>query len=146
MYLVSEADAAVICEIFEREGELSAAIELRRRFPGMRNKAQARTGTDDRRLETTGYSKGQGWVLATPTPPVQNGRRYVAAPPATQERGRRIGHVLRSVPFQWCRGEGRPATSSQHARRAESNKRLDLEFAAWDTPRQTDFEEHESFA
>jgi hypothetical protein len=42
MYLVTEADAAAICEIFEKEGELSAAIELRRRFPGIRDNAQAR--------------------------------------------------------------------------------------------------------
>jgi hypothetical protein len=34
MYLVTEADAAAIREVYERDGELSAAIELRRRFPG----------------------------------------------------------------------------------------------------------------
>jgi len=33
MYLVTEADAAAIREVYERDGELSAAIELRRRFP-----------------------------------------------------------------------------------------------------------------
>jgi hypothetical protein len=42
MFLVTEAEAAAIYEIFEREGELSAAIELRRRFPGLRDNAQAR--------------------------------------------------------------------------------------------------------
>jgi hypothetical protein len=43
MFLVTEAEVAAICEIFERDGELSAAIELRRRFPGIRDNAQART-------------------------------------------------------------------------------------------------------
>jgi hypothetical protein len=35
MFLVTEADAAAIRVTFEQEGELSAAIELRRRFPGV---------------------------------------------------------------------------------------------------------------
>jgi hypothetical protein len=35
MFVVTEADAAAIRAIFEQEGELSAAIELRRRFPGV---------------------------------------------------------------------------------------------------------------
>ncbi len=42
MYVVTEADAAAIREIYEREGELSAAIELRRRFPGITDNAKAR--------------------------------------------------------------------------------------------------------
>jgi hypothetical protein len=42
MFVVTEADAAAICEVFERDGELSAAIELRRRFPGITDNAQAR--------------------------------------------------------------------------------------------------------
>jgi hypothetical protein len=39
LFLVAEAEAAAISE---REGELSAAIELRRRFAGIRDDAQAR--------------------------------------------------------------------------------------------------------
>jgi hypothetical protein len=35
MFAVSEADAAAIRTAWEQEGELSAAIELRRRFPGI---------------------------------------------------------------------------------------------------------------
>ena len=35
MFVVTEADAAAIRTIFNEEGELSAAIELRRRFPGL---------------------------------------------------------------------------------------------------------------
>jgi hypothetical protein len=42
MFLVTEADAAAIRAIFEQEGELSAAIELRRRFPGITDNAKAR--------------------------------------------------------------------------------------------------------
>ena len=42
MYVVTEADAAAIREVYERDGELSAAIELRRRFPGIADNANAR--------------------------------------------------------------------------------------------------------
>ena len=42
MYVVTEADAAAIREVYERDGELSAAIELRRRFPGIQDNVKAR--------------------------------------------------------------------------------------------------------
>jgi hypothetical protein len=42
MFVVSEEAAAAIRAIFEKEGELSAAIELRRRFPGVTDNAKAR--------------------------------------------------------------------------------------------------------
>ena len=42
MFVVTEADAAAICAVFEQEGELSAAIELRRRFRGVTDNAKAR--------------------------------------------------------------------------------------------------------
>ena len=42
MYVVTEADAAAIREAYETGGELSAAIELRRRFPGITDNAKAR--------------------------------------------------------------------------------------------------------
>jgi hypothetical protein len=42
MYVVTEADAAAIREAYETGGELSAAIELRRRFPGIVDNAKAR--------------------------------------------------------------------------------------------------------
>jgi hypothetical protein len=42
MFVVTEADAAAIRALFEQEGELSAAIELRRRFPGVTDNAKAR--------------------------------------------------------------------------------------------------------
>jgi hypothetical protein len=42
MFLITEADADAIRAIFSQEGELSAAIELRRRFPGITDNAKAR--------------------------------------------------------------------------------------------------------
>jgi hypothetical protein len=42
MFVVTEAEAAAIRAIFEQRGELSAAIELRRRFPGITDNEQAR--------------------------------------------------------------------------------------------------------
>jgi hypothetical protein len=42
MFSVSEAEAAAIRAIFHARGELSAAVELRRLFPGIRDTAQAR--------------------------------------------------------------------------------------------------------
>jgi hypothetical protein len=42
MFMVSEEDAAAIRTTFEHEGELAAAIELRRRFPGIADNARAR--------------------------------------------------------------------------------------------------------
>jgi hypothetical protein len=42
MFMVSEADADAIRTVYEQDGELSAAIELRRRFPGIIDNATAR--------------------------------------------------------------------------------------------------------
>ena len=42
MFVVSEAEAAAIRAAFEQQGELAAAIELRRLFPGITETAQAR--------------------------------------------------------------------------------------------------------
>jgi hypothetical protein len=42
MFVVTEADAAAIRAVFTQEGELSAAIELRRRFPGITDNTKAR--------------------------------------------------------------------------------------------------------
>jgi hypothetical protein len=42
MFVVTEADAAAIRAVFEQEGELSAAIEVRRLFPGLTDNAKAR--------------------------------------------------------------------------------------------------------
>jgi hypothetical protein len=42
MFVVTEADAAAIRAVFEQRGEFTAAVELRRRFPGITDNAQAR--------------------------------------------------------------------------------------------------------
>jgi len=42
MFVVTEADAARIRAAFERGGEFSAAVELRRLFPGIGDNAEAR--------------------------------------------------------------------------------------------------------
>lgn len=42
MFVVSEAEAAAIRAAFEQGGELPAAIELRRLFPGITDNVQAR--------------------------------------------------------------------------------------------------------
>jgi hypothetical protein len=42
MFTVTEADSTAIRAVFDQEGELSAAIELRRRFPGITDNAKAR--------------------------------------------------------------------------------------------------------
>jgi len=42
MFLVTEDDADAIRTAFHEAGEFSAAIELRRRFPGITDNAQAR--------------------------------------------------------------------------------------------------------
>ena len=42
MFSVSEAEAAAIRAVYEQRGELSAAVELRRRFPGIVDNIQAR--------------------------------------------------------------------------------------------------------
>jgi hypothetical protein len=42
MFVITEADTAAIRTAFHEEGELSAAIELRRRFPGITDNAKAR--------------------------------------------------------------------------------------------------------
>jgi hypothetical protein len=42
MFMVSEEDAAAIRATFDNDGELSAAIELRRLFPGITDNTRAR--------------------------------------------------------------------------------------------------------
>jgi hypothetical protein len=41
MFVVSEADAAVLRTAWEQGGELGAVVELRRLFPGIRDNARA---------------------------------------------------------------------------------------------------------
>jgi hypothetical protein len=42
MFVVTEEDEAAIRAAFEQRGEFAAAIELRQRFPGITDTAQAR--------------------------------------------------------------------------------------------------------
>ena len=42
MFVISDADAAALRTIFQQRGEFSAAIELRRLFPGITDNAHAR--------------------------------------------------------------------------------------------------------
>jgi hypothetical protein len=44
MFVVTEADAVAIRAVFEQEGELSAAIEVRRLFPGVTDNARPWSG------------------------------------------------------------------------------------------------------
>jgi hypothetical protein len=43
VFIITEADATAIRAVFDQEGELSATIELRRRFPGVTDNAKARS-------------------------------------------------------------------------------------------------------
>ncbi len=52
MFLVTEEDSVAIREAFEREGVMSATIELQRRFPGITDKAKAR----DLALQIAGWT------------------------------------------------------------------------------------------
>jgi hypothetical protein len=51
MFVVTKADAAAIRAVYQQRGEFSAAVELRRRFPGIADNAQARECPHHRRLE-----------------------------------------------------------------------------------------------
>ncbi len=51
MFVVSEAEAAAIRTAFDQGGELSAAVELRRLFPGVTDTAQAREWRGARRVK-----------------------------------------------------------------------------------------------
>jgi hypothetical protein len=42
MFIVTEADAAAIRAVYQQRGEFAAAVELRQRFPGITDDAQAR--------------------------------------------------------------------------------------------------------
>jgi hypothetical protein len=42
MFVVTEADTAAIRAVYQQRGEFAAAVELRRRFPGITDNAQAR--------------------------------------------------------------------------------------------------------
>ena len=59
MFVVTEEDEAAIRAVYEQRGEFVAAVELRRRFPGVTDTAQA-TGVrpHHRRLEAAQFWPG----------------------------------------------------------------------------------------
>jgi hypothetical protein len=85
MFVVTEAEAAAIRAVYQQRGEFAAAIELRRRFPGITDNALARmwprtiagwkpSAAGEADAETaavtagalTGLATGAGAVLAAP--------------------------------------------------------------------------------
>jgi hypothetical protein len=66
MFTISEEAAAAIRTAFEQQGELSAAIELRRLFPGVTDNVQAR---ECARVIA-------GWMPLPPRPPSLPRRRW----------------------------------------------------------------------
>jgi hypothetical protein len=57
MFVITEADADAIRAVLNQEGESSAAIELRRRFPGVH-----------RQRESAGVRSAHRWVDAAVSP------------------------------------------------------------------------------
>jgi hypothetical protein len=64
MFLVTNEDADAIRTAFYREGELSAAIEVRRRFPGIADNVKARECA----RTIAGWNPDPAPPLATVTP------------------------------------------------------------------------------
>jgi hypothetical protein len=64
MFVVTEADADLIRAAFERGGEFSAAVELRRLFPGIADNAKA-VRAHHRRLEAVGGAAASGQAPET---------------------------------------------------------------------------------
>jgi len=65
MFVVTEADAEAIRTVYEQDGELSAAIELRRRFPGIIDNQKARECA----RSIAGWTPVADRAPATVTPP-----------------------------------------------------------------------------
>jgi hypothetical protein len=90
MFVVTEADAAAIRAVYQQRGELSAAVELRRRFPGITDNAQARMpgpsldGSRRRRCRCVG-ARRQPPVMALPD--AQNEPACRVTSPQTQRDG-----------------------------------------------------------
>jgi hypothetical protein len=76
MFVVTEAEAAAIRAAFEQEGEFSAAIELRRLFPGITDNATARL---------------HAWIIAGWEP------RPAPVRPATRRHSRKEGYAPRQL-------------------------------------------------
>jgi hypothetical protein len=92
MFVVTEAEVAAIRTAFEQSGELAAAVELRRLFPGITDNVQARKCA---RVIA-------GWRPLPPRPP-RRGCRGSAGSPETVPRG--AGRHPRDLTLA---GDGRP--------------------------------------
>ena len=85
MFVVTDADAAAIRAVFEQRGEFAAAVELRRRFPGITDNALARecartiAGWKPRPLVPHHRTRGQDQRSA---PQSRSSRRSRSKPPA----------------------------------------------------------------
>ena len=78
MFVVTEADEAAIRAVYQQRGEFAAAIELRRRFPGITDNVQApECVCTIARLETaaTGGADAQG-AAVTPDDLTRGGCRH----------------------------------------------------------------------
>jgi hypothetical protein len=97
MFLFNEADAAAIRMLFNQQGELSAAIELRRRLPGIA--VNAKSGCDNRRLEA---ALGPSFVAISQTFVCSEHEAYPAAhggfPHRSDSRSHRSGPGVPSRP------------------------------------------------
>jgi hypothetical protein len=63
MFVVTEEDEAAIRAVYEQRGEFAAAIELRRRFPGVTDNPQAH-----RQLEAAATAAGEADVQDAAVP------------------------------------------------------------------------------
>ena len=120
MFVVSEAAAAAIRTAFDRGGELSAAVELRRLFPGETDNAQARECariSPDSRNQST---RGAIWPVALVPAAIWPGavaragvstRRCMSARQFSfgwQGRGERTGNSGRSPSQDLAASPGQP--------------------------------------
>ena len=67
MFVVTEADAAAMRTAYEQEGELSAAIEVRRLFPGITRQRQGAGVRPDHRWLATAARGGLSDQPVTPS-------------------------------------------------------------------------------
>jgi hypothetical protein len=71
MLVVSESDAAAIRTAFEQDDELSAAIELRRRFPASPTMSKQGHKPAHRRLEAAARDAASGDAIASRQGPLK---------------------------------------------------------------------------
>jgi hypothetical protein len=107
IFVITEADADAIRAVFNQKGELSTAIELRRRFPGVTDNAKARAcvwiptqgGQEHRRVDDAASPASPGDAAAAP-------QRQLAKHPTVDRRQREL------------RGSGRKGFRQHRHRRA----------------------------